>query len=539
MRSDVPPPSKEDLAQFQKLIELYAYDLDKLVYVLFPFGQKGTDMEDMEPYQWQLREWRAMSLHLKNPETRYKTYRLNISSGNGAAKTAFGAMTVLMLMYTQRLKCRITANTDPQMKSVVWPEYDIWFRRARFSEFFFEKLGTSIKALQADMAESWRTDTVTWNKDNPAAISGLHNKNGAVMYVFEEAPGIPAVIWKYASGAFTETNTIKIFMAFGNSDDPESKFEQNMASPEWRSVRIDTRTLPHIDKEQIASWLRECNGNEDHDDFRVRVRGLPRKSAKDSIINVENVRAAMDRRKDFKPESVSMLPVVLGCDPAWTGGDETVIWMRQGHYIKLLEKYKLNKAEGQDHMYTFNRLCYWERVLGADAVRIDQGEGTAIYTLANNSGRYHWMLVAFNSSSTDHHDPQMREYANIRAQMYYEANKALLEGGVIDIAVENELLIGSREELEAIVVKQLCWTKGGRHKVTAKKLAESKKDIKDRVGQSPDIADGFVLTFAHPPTERLPENDRTMTGKATEVGSSAYDMPSYGDVYDEEYAVQY
>ncbi|MES2965644.1 MAG: twitch domain-containing radical SAM protein, partial [Bdellovibrionota bacterium] len=38
-----------------------------------------------------------------------------------------------------------------------------------------------------------------------------------------------------------------------------------------------------------------------------------------------------------------------------------------------------------------------------------------------------------------------------------------------------------------IIEKQLCWTKGGRHKVTQKKLAEPKLDIKTRVGQSPDV----------------------------------------------------
>jgi hypothetical protein len=58
------------------------------------------------------------------------------------------------------------------------------------------------------------------------------------MYIFEEAPGIPAVIWQYASGAFTETGTIKLHMAFGNSDDPESKFEQNMSSPLWHSLEL-------------------------------------------------------------------------------------------------------------------------------------------------------------------------------------------------------------------------------------------------------------------------------------------------------------
>ena len=276
----VAPPKRDDIETFLGLINEYRYDFDKLVYIIFPFGEPGHPLEHKAPYAWQLREWRKLSLHLKAPATRYETYRLIVSSGNGAAKTAFGAMTVIMLLYTQQLRARITANTQPQLSTIVWPEYDIWFRHARFVDNFFEKFGTSIKARDPKVSETWRLDAVTWDENTPSSISGLHNEGKAMAYIFEEAPGIPAVIWQYASGAFTEKNTIKIWLAFGNSDDPESKFEQNMTSPLWHSLRIDTRTLDHIDPNQIRDWLIDAGGNEDDDDFRVRVRGLPRKSAK-------------------------------------------------------------------------------------------------------------------------------------------------------------------------------------------------------------------------------------------------------------------
>lgn len=173
-------PTPEEMELFKKAISEDRYDFCKLVYTIFPFGEKGHALEFMSPYDWQMEEWAKISKHLTNPETRFDAYRLGISSGNGAAKTAFGAMTILMLMYTQQLKARITANTDPQMKSIVWPEYDIWFRHARYHDIFFEKFGTSIKARNLDLAESWRVDTVTWNETSPAGISGLHNKGKAV-----------------------------------------------------------------------------------------------------------------------------------------------------------------------------------------------------------------------------------------------------------------------------------------------------------------------------------------------------------------------
>jgi hypothetical protein len=515
--------SQEDLKLFSELINKYRYDYCKLVHIIFPFGVSGTELETMAPYDWQMQEWSRMSRHFQNPETRDVAFKLCISSGNGAAKTAFGAMTMLMLMYTQRVRGRVTANTKPQLTSIVWPEYDNWFRRARFHDELFEKLGESIKAKDEKLAETWRLDAVTWSENSPASISGLHNKGGCALYIFEEAPGIPAIIWNYASGAMTDTDTMKVWLAFGNSDEPESKFEQNMNSDSWYSKRIDTRTLSHVSKAQIAEWLKECGGNEDHDEFRVRVRGLPRKSAKDSIINNEAVERAVESGLEFDSDSVLMLPCLITCDPAWTGGDETTIWMHQGPFSKLLDRYKLDKAQGQDHMYTYRKLVEYEKRFKADAVYIDQGEGTAIKTLANNQGRYHWELVSFAGSPNDTPEFKDSQYANIRAQMYYEANKWLLEGGVIQ-AEENEWLDD--------IKRQLCWTKGGRHKVNLKKLAESKRDIKTRVGQSPDMADGFVLRFARPLTERLPENDVTMP--ESELGSAALVMPSFAPDYDQE-----
>lgn len=522
---------REELEQFRKLVFENRYDFCKLVYIIFPFGQPGHALEHMAPYDWQMEEWAKMSKWFQDPATRDKTYYLNISSGNGAAKTSFGAMTTMMLLYTQRLHARITANTMPQMTSIVWPEYDIWFNHARYVHSFFEKLGTSIKALDAQYAEKWRLDTVTWAEQSPQAISGLHNKGGAVMYIFEEAPGIPAIIWKYAEGAFTETGTMKLFLAFGNSDDPNSKFEQNMTSPFWHSRRIDTRELSHINQDFVAKILAECGGDEDHDDFRVRVRGMPRKTAKDSVISIDLVKAGFARAKKFERDGVSYLPMILGCDPAWQGGDETVIWARQGNWAKMVEKYKLDKTAGETHQYTYSRLCYWEKELGADAVNIDQAEGTGIYTLALNAGKTSWEVFSFASSPYDTPEFKDSQYANLRAQMHYEGKDWLQKGGVLEVGGrDGQQSTEWREQIE----KEFCAAKGTRHAKNGKKLVEAKQDIKERIGKSPDTCDGFVLTFARVVLDRLPENDVSINAEDRfTVGQTPFRMPEHSSPYQE------
>jgi len=517
-------PTKEELEIFQRLIAENRYDFVKLAYIIFPFGEKGHELEFIQPYDWQIEEWQKISKHLQNPATRYETYRLIISSGNGAAKTSFGAMTYYILMYTQQVRARIMANTKPQMTSVVWPEYDIWFRRARFSNHFFEKLGESIKARDPEKAETWRLDAVTWNEATPASVSGLHNYGKAIAYILEEAPGIPSVIWKYTSGAMTDIDTIKIIMAFGNSDDPESQFEQNMSSPEWRARRIDTREMSHVDPKQIASWLREAGGDEDNDDFRVRVRGLPRKSSKDSITKLETINAALERGKTFDREQVHNLPSVLTCDPAWQDGDDITIWHHQGFFSELLEKYKLSKAEGQDHRYTYEKLCYWEKERKVDKVLIDQGEGTTLKTMANTDSKHHWELISFANTPNDTPEFKDSEFHNMRAQMYYQTDQRLKDGAAIAVR---------EPEWEEDVRKQMTWTKGGRHKTSLKKIAEPKADIKTRVGKSPDVSDGLVLFCARKVTERLEENEDSNEHPSTRrIGGNPLMMPK--DVADYE-----
>ena len=491
-------PTPEELQEFKALIDKYRYDFCRLAFIIFDFGNpENEEMKDIKPYKWHMEEWHKMSKHYSNPATKDTPYRLIISSGNGAAKTAFGAMTAVMLMFTHEIHLRLTSNTEKQNLTVVWPEYGVWFNRARFAHHFFDYQGTSLKAKD-ETKTKWRIDAVTWSVDNPASISGLHNKgrHKGVGYIFEEAAGIPAKIWEYTSGAMTDTDTLKIFLAFANSDDPNSKFEQNMQSEDWHARRIDTRTLDHVSKDQIAVWLRECNGNEDHDEFRVRVRGLPRKSARDSIINKEQVLAAFERGVNFDMAQVAHLPSLITVDPAWTGGDEYSIWHHQGHVSTFLEAFKLEKERQDDHRKAYNKIVTYEKELKADAVLIDQAEGTALKTLANIDEKFWWILVSFAGSPNDAMDKKDSEYHNMRAQMYYEAAKAMPE----------QVLRSLHPERNEEIATQLSMAKGTRSNVTLKKLVESKDDIKERLGKSPDLGDGYVLKYSHKILDRRPEN---------------------------------
>lgn len=498
---------------FLDAVEKYRYELHKLLFVIFPFGEKGTPLEHKMPYAWQIQELKKLSDHLRNPETRYLAYYFAVTSGHGAAKTSLGAMLTIMLMYLYRVRGRVTANTDTQLRTVIWPEYDKWCNLAVHFTTLFEKQGTSIKSVNPKYAETHRVDQFTWSEDNPDAIAGLHNSGGVVLYTFEEAAKIPANIIQKAEGAFTDIDAIKIMMLFANSSDPNSYFERCMSDPKYHSKRIDTREMSHVSPEYIANLLKDCNGDEDHDDFRTKVRGLPAKSSSDAIISLANANKAINRKDviDIK----SPVPIVLTCDPAWTGGDRTTIWVHQGNVSRLLESYKLSKAGGDDHNYTYNLLRQYEKDFKVDAVLIDQAEGTGIYTLSQRHGaKYHWELISFGSSANDAPDFNQSQYQNLRAQMYYEANDWLK--GPVTIQ-SNDVV--SKDD----IVKELTWTKGKRNASTLKKQARPKDEVKIEYGVSPDISDGFVLRFSRKIYDRLPQHRPDLDNEDETQDTKPYD----------------
>lgn len=508
------PNSNPNLDQaFLDAVEKYRYELDKLIFIIFPFGEPNHPLEHKMPYAWQLEDLKRLSEHLKDPATRYKVFYWAVSSGHGAAKTSLGAMVIIMLMYLYKVRGRITANTDTQLRTVVWPEYDKWCSYARYFKTMFDKQGTAIKSLNPDHAETHRVDQFTWSADNPDAIAGLHNSGGVVLYGFEEAATIPAVIVQKAEGAFTDIDAIKIMFLFANSRDPNSYFERCMADPKFYSRRIDTRELPHVSKDFVNNLLADCNGDEDHDDFRIKVRGLPGKSSSDAIISLSNANKAINRKDTI--DTSSPVPIILTCDPAWTGGDRTTIWVHQGNVSRLLESYRLNKADGDDHNYTYNLLRQYEKDFKADSVLIDQAEGTGIYTLSQRHGaQYHWELISFGSSAIDAPDFNSSQYQNLRAQMYYEANEWLK--GPVTIATNDKV---SKDD----VVKELTWTKGMRNKSSLKKQAQPKDEIKKDVGMSPDLADGFVLRFSRKIYDRLPKHRPNVDNTEDDFNTETYD----------------
>lgn len=423
------------------------------------------------PREWQCDILTEIKNHLANPESRYQPLQIAVSSGHGIGKSAgMGMISNWAMSCFDNARIVTTANTDTQLKTKTVPEISKWFRLS-ITSHWFDVQATSIKAKDAKHKDSWRQDFVPWSEHNTEAFAGLHNKDKIIVVLFDEASKIHDKVWEVTEGALTDENTIIIWIVFGNPTLNSGRFRECFRKfrHRWITKQIDSRTVPGTNEKKIAQW--EQDHGEDSDFFKIRVRGqFPSQSAM-QFIGGEDVDAA--RGRELRKDQYDFAPIILTCDPAWSGDDELVIAKRQGLRFEVLKTIPKNDND----MHVANLLMRLEDEHQADAVFVDGGYGTGIISGGRTLGR-DWHIVWFGAASSD------PGYLNKRAEMWKLARDWLKSGGAID-KNDDELyqdLIGP----ETVP------------RMDGKIQLESKKDMKDRGLPSPNRGDALALSFAMP-----------------------------------------
>lgn len=427
------------------------------------------------PREWQREINAVIRDHLSDPETRFQPLQIAVASGHGIGKSAQMGMIANWAMSTCD-DCRIiiTANTDTQLRTKTAPEVGKWFRSS-LTGHWFDVQATSVKSVSPGHSETWRADFIPWSEHNTEAFAGLHNKGKRIVLMMDEGSAIADKIWEVAEGALTDEDTEIIWIVFGNPTRNTGRFRECFGRYRHRWVRrqIDSRDVPGTNKKQIQKWIEDYG--EDSDFVKVRVRGQFPSASALQFISTEDVDAA--RGRHLRPEQFDFAPVVIGVDPAWTGDDEFVIFLRQGLYSKCLATFPKNDNDIQmaQHILRF------EQEHKADAVFIDGGHGTGIYSAGVSWGR-DWQLVWFGEKSAD------PGCMNKRVEMWSGMRQWLKTGGAID--PKDDVLYADLIGPELV--------QAGSIKQSGKMQLESKEDMKARGIPSPNRADALALTFAHP-----------------------------------------
>lgn len=161
--------------------------------------------------------------------------------------------------------------------------------------------------------------------------------------------------------------------------------------------------------------------------------------------------------------------VNIGIDASGFGKDKSVITYRIGNYWMQKSYATLN---GQDCRLEIRRMLQLNPGWKVNGICIDMAYGESLYE--NLCQEYEGVdLINFASKPVDD------QYANIRAEMYFDLVRKIREGMKITDDIEKELNVTLFE-----------FNNSGRLKLV------SKDEIKLVLGHSPDQSDSLALTFA-------------------------------------------
>ena len=458
-----------------------ADDPETFVMFAFPWGEKNTPLEHFKgPRAWQREVLRSITRHIREnraPDATLSAMRSAIASGRGIGKSALVSWLILWMLSTRiGSSVIVSANSEPQLRSVTWGELTKWAAmliNAHWWEPSATKLtpaGWLTTLVERDLSKGtryWGAEGKLWSEENPDAYAGVHNHDG-MMVVFDEASGIPDSIWSVAAGFFTEPIVDRYWLAFSNPRRPSGYFYECFLSRRdfWQTRQIDARTVEGTDKAVYDQIIAEHG--EDSREARIEVYGQFPTTADDQFIDVARVDQAMLRQVVRDPSA----PIVVGVDPARSGADSTVIAVRQGREVLTLRRYK-----GDDTMTVVGHVIRTIEEYRPTLTVVDEGGLGAGVLDRLKEQRYKVRGVNFGWKSSR---PAM--YGNKRAEMW-----GALKDWLSTASIPRDKNL--RDDLTGPKVKPNS---------AGAIFLESKKEMKARGLASPDAADALAVTFAFP-----------------------------------------
>jgi hypothetical protein len=451
------------------------------VMEIYPWGVEGTALADKLPRKWQVQVLEGIRHALEAGE---KKIYIDIASGHGIGKSALIAWVNQFMILRSHCRGIITANTQSQLTTKTMPEMNKWFSLSLASSWMSYSASSLRRvvggATNKDKFQDWRVDALPWVKEKPDAFGGLHNDNGSVCVTFDEASGIPKVIWETIDGAMSDSDSLMIFMRFGNPLRNVGAFADLFRKPPTEGVytirmNIDSRDVEGTDVDFINAKIAE-NGGEDSDYAKSRWRGVFPDQSDWQLIDTKLVDGAM---RIGEPHSLLSDPICMGIDFARGGPDKTVCRLRKGRDAKSFPSRKWDRSVGKDSMELASQISAFIDETKPHYIFADCGGiGGPIIDRLRQLG-HTVIAVDAGSASSD-----KARWHNKRAEIWCRFRDWLVEGGALP--AENTLR-------EQIIQQEYFF----RPDTNAYQLV-SKEDMRDDGLESPDDPESLIQTFAHP-----------------------------------------
>lgn len=454
---------------------------DPLSFVKYAFPWGSGPLKDYKgPRKWQQKFLNDLGKEVKdrkfNGVDAVAPIRVSTVSGHGSGKSALSAWLILYIMCTRPFcKGKVTANTADQLKTMTWAELGKWYNLLICKHWFeYNNSKGNMNIYHRDHTTTWRCDAMTAREENSESFAGLHANNSTPFYLFDEASAIPEKIFEVAQGGLKDGEPMMFL--FGNGTRNTGFFRDTHGEyiDRWKTYQIDTRKVEGTNKPLIKEWI-EDHG-EDSDFVRVRVRGMFPNASSLQFIPMD----VIAKCKGYKaPEPTRNDPVIMSVDVAREGDDNSVVRWRHGRDCSSIRPEEITETDSIRFATIISELCRpSNRNLGKkpDIIVIDaSGVGAGYYDQLKVLGL---PLFAFRGGEMATNDA----CALMRDQAWYNAREQMRMG--VSIHPEDKKLL---RELQACEAGQ---------DLKGRIRLEAKKEMKKRLGRSPDHADAFVMGFA-------------------------------------------
>ena len=256
---------------------------------------------------------------------------ISIRSGHGTGKTSFLAWLILWVGLTQEdAKIPTTAPVADQLSNLLLPEVSKW--KNKMSDEF-QKL-VEVQSKDVRFLNRNHCFARTARKENTEALAGVHAS--FVCYIADEASGIDQAVFDVIEGALTGENFI--FVMTSNPTRTTGTFfdSHNKKRHAYQTLHFDSEKSSNVNKQWVADM--ESKYGRDSDVFRVRVNGdFPNTNAT-GLFSLRDLEDAVVRHADASGS------VVMAVDVARYGNDSTIIALKRGMQLSLLDKLNISTS---------------------------------------------------------------------------------------------------------------------------------------------------------------------------------------------------
>lgn len=424
---------------------------------------------------------KAWDKPMTDEDKRYaKKIGLSIQSGNGTGKDFFLALVIIYitLMFPMS-KNSATANTEKQLKNVLWSEIAKLMRLARkdhpddketiiqkLLELQSEKLYVKEHKGKEAFCEAVTVNTKASGEDQAQSVAGRHED--FQIFAVDEGSNIADPVYEKIERTLTRMMNLMIIIF--NPLRSQGYAIKSQSDPRFIALRWNAEDSELVEQDHIDNM---ALFGLDSNPYRIGVLGLPPLTDESVLIPLDWLEDAFDR--DYEPRVKDVR--VKALDPGG-GGDPSVIGKRWGHKF-----YKFQYNSSPDSTVVEDWAIAEERQDKCDIYFVDKNLiGHGIYgSLRKRIGRKVRGI-----------EPQRRandeeRFANLRAEFYYNLRDAFEEGviSLSDIPEEQR----KKLRLQVGVTKVMADTK----KIQIIRKTRIRSELG---GDSPDELDTMAMTYS-------------------------------------------